>query len=44
MFHDCYHDDKEEDEDVGEDNEEEDGGADNDDIKWDSMFQDLKLT
>ena len=32
MFHDCYHDD-DEDEEVGE-GDEEDGGAGNNDIKW----------
>jgi hypothetical protein len=45
MFHDYYHNDNNNDEDekVGED-EEEEGGTGNDDIKWDSMFQDLKPT
>ncbi|CAN6163310.1 unnamed protein product [Urochloa humidicola] len=42
MFHDCYHDDEEE---GGESEGDEEGGSDGDgDIKWDSMFQDLKPT
>ncbi|KAG2613223.1 uncharacterized protein LOC120704069 [Panicum virgatum] len=41
MFHDCYHNDDEDEE--GEEDDE-DGSAGDDDIKWDSMFQDLKPT
>jgi hypothetical protein len=40
MFHDGYQDEEEE---MGDD-EDEDGGAGDGDIKWDSMFQDLKPT
>lgn len=40
MFHDWYQDEEEE----MADDEDEHGGAGDGDIKWDSMFQDLKPT